>query len=143
MVTSLRASVKVLSFWGFLLNTFFRCFANVNVTSKITLRCVWELTWETLLLLTSKGGCVSFFNLQLNIIFWACILQSGSKVILYWKAQSLVFFRSLFNSIADVFTSCTTENIMPDFIESFRYIQENTSNFKFIIKWWINLVSNW
>ena len=90
--------------------TFFRCSSNVNLTTKITSRCVWELTWETLLLLKSKGGCVTFFNFLLNMISWACLLRSGLKVIFHWKAQSLIFFRSLFNSIADVFISCTTEN---------------------------------
>ena len=93
-----------------LLNTFFRCSSNVNLPPKITPRCVWELTWETLLLLKSKGGCVVFFNFLLNIISWACFLRSGLKVIFHWKAQSLIFFRSLFNSIVDVFISCTTEN---------------------------------
>ena len=92
-----------------LLNTFFRCSSNVNLTSKITRRCVWKLTWETLLLLKSKGGCVTFFNFLLNIS-WACLQQSGLKVIFHWKAQSLIFLRSLFDSIADVFISCTTEN---------------------------------
>ena len=93
-----------------LLITFFRCSSNVNLTSKITSRCVWELTWETLLLLKSKGGCVAFFKFLLNMISWAYLLRSGLKVILHWKAQSLIFFRSLFNSIADVFLSCTSEN---------------------------------
>ena len=78
-----------------LLNTFFRCSLNVNLTSKITPRCVWKLTWETLLLLKSKGGCVTFFNFQLNMISWVCLLQSGLKVIFHWKAQSFIFSRSL------------------------------------------------
>ena len=86
-----------------LLNTFFRCSSNFNLTSKITPRCVWELTWETLLLLKSKGGCITFFAFLLNVISWACLLRSGLRVIFHWKAQSLIFFRSLFNSIADVF----------------------------------------
>ena len=93
-----------------LLNTFFRCSSNVNLTSKITPRCVWKLTWETLLLLKSKGECVAFFNFLLNMISWAFLLRSGLKVNFHWKVQSLIFFRSLFNSIADVFISCTTEN---------------------------------
>ena len=93
-----------------LLNTFFRCSSNVNLTSKITPRCVWKLTWETLLLLKSKGGCVAFFNFLLNMISWACLLRSGLKVVFHWKAQSLIFFWPMSNSIADVSISCTTEN---------------------------------
>ena len=93
-----------------LLNKFFRCSSNVNSTSKIIPRCIWKITWETLLLLKSKGGCGAFFNFLLNMISWACLLRSGLKVIFHWKAQSLIFFRSLFNSIVDVLMSCTTEN---------------------------------
>ena len=93
-----------------LFSTFFRCSSTVNVTSKIIPRCVWELIWETLLLLKSKEGCVVFFNFLLNMISWACLLWSGVKVIFHWKAHSLIFFRSLFNSITDAFISCTTEN---------------------------------
>ena len=93
-----------------LLNAFFRCSSNVNSVSKITPRCVWKLTWETLLLLKSKGGCVIFFNFLLNIIAWACLLRSGLKVIFQWKAESLIFFMSMFNSVVDMFISCTTEN---------------------------------
>ena len=68
-----------------LLNTFFRCSSNVNLTSKTTPKCFSELTWETLLLLKSKGGCAIFFNFLLNIISWACLLRSGLKVIFHYK----------------------------------------------------------
>ena len=94
-----------------LLKSIFRCPSNVNLTSKTTRRCFGELIWETLLLLKSKERCVAFFSFLVNIISWASLLRSGLKVILYWKTQSLIFFfRSLFNSIADGFILCTTEN---------------------------------
>ena len=93
-----------------LLNPLFRCCSNVSFTYKITSRCFWYLIWGTLLLLKSKGECVAFFNFWLTIISWACLLRSGLKVVFHWKAKSLIFFRSPFNSIADVFISCTTEN---------------------------------
>ena len=32
------------------------------------------------------------------------------KVIFHWKVQSLIFFKSFFNSTADAFTSCTIKN---------------------------------
>ena len=62
------------------------------------------------IIIAEKGGCVTFFNFLLNMTSWACLLRSGLKVIFHWKAQSLIFFRLLFNSIADAFISCTTEN---------------------------------
>ena len=92
------------------LNTLFRCSSNVNLMSKITPRCPFELTTETLLMLKNKGGCASFFNFLLNIISWACLLRSRLKVVFHRKTESLIFFRSLLNSIADVFISCTTKN---------------------------------
>ena len=93
-----------------LLNTIFRCSSNVNLTSKIIPRYFWDLTWETLLLLKNRRGCVAIFSFLLNIISWDCLLRSGLKVNFHGKAQSLTFFRSLFNSIANAFISCTTKN---------------------------------
>ena len=93
-----------------LLNAFFRCSSNVNLTSKITPRCLWKLTWELMLLFKSKGGRVAFFNFLLNIISWAYLQRFGLKVIFQSKTNHWFFFRSLFNSIADVFILCTAEN---------------------------------
>ena len=105
---SFRKSPVVLCF----VNTFFRCSSNVNLMSKITPTCVWELTWETLLLLKNKGRCATLFNLLLNMISWACLLQSELKVIFHWKAQSLIFFfRSLFITQKQMCVRCTNENI--------------------------------
>ena len=92
-----------------LLNTFFRL--NVNLTSKITPICIWESTWETMLLLISKVEFFAFFNFLLDIIPWDWLLWSELKVIFHWKAKSLIFFRSLlFNSITDSLISWTTKN---------------------------------
>ena len=62
------------------------------------------------LLLRTKGGWVDLFDLQLETTSWACLLESGLKLIFLWKAQSLTFFKSSFNSFVEVFTSWTTEN---------------------------------
>ena len=85
-----------------------RCSSNVNFKS-MTPRCFWEKVWETLMLKT-KGGWVDLFDLQLRMASWACLLGSGLKLIFHWKPQSLTFFKSSFNSLAEVFTSWTTEN---------------------------------
>ena len=41
---------------------------------------------------------------------WACLLGSGLKLIFHWKAQSLIFFKSLFSSFTEVVVSCFTEH---------------------------------
>ena len=51
-----------------------------------------------------------FFNFLLKMTSWACLLGSGLKLIFRWKAQSLIFFKSLFSSFAEVVMSCVTEN---------------------------------
>ena len=108
MIKDCLAKVSIAVF--VLLNTFFRCSSNFNLTSKIIPRCFQELTWESLLLLKSKRGCDTLFTFLQNIISWACLIRSGLKFIFHWKAQSVIFFRSLFNSIADVFVLCPTRN---------------------------------
>ena len=52
-------------------------------------RCFWDLHWETLSLLKTKGGCGIFFNFRLEITSWVRLL------------------RSLFSSFDEVFMSCT------------------------------------
>ena len=49
---------------------------------------------------TTKDGWVGLFDLQLKMTFWACLLGSGLKLI----------FKSSFDSLAEAFTSWTTEN---------------------------------
>ena len=71
---------------------------------------VWEQFWETLLFLKTEGGWVNLLHLQMKMTPWACLLESGLKLIFHWKAQSLTFFKSSFNSLAEVFTSWTSEN---------------------------------
>ena len=46
----------------------------------------------------------------LNIISCAYLLGSGLKLIFHWKAQSLMNFKSLVLSLAEVLTSWATEN---------------------------------
>ena len=93
-----------------LFRTLLRCSSKVNLTSNVTPRCFWEEVCKTLLLLKTKDGCGSFFILRLKITSWACLLGSGLKLIFHWKAHLLIFFRSSFNSLAEAFTSWTTEN---------------------------------
>ena len=76
----------------------------------MTPSCFWEKLWETLLLLKTKGAWVGLLDLRLKITSRAWLLGSGLKLIFHWKAHSLTFFKSSFNSFAEVFTSWTTEN---------------------------------
>ena len=76
----LESFLKSLIMLFVLLNTYFRCSSNGNLTSKITPRCFWEWTW----------GCVTPFNFLLNMITWACLLRSGLKIFFHWKAQYLI-----------------------------------------------------
>ena len=46
----------------------------------------------------------------LNITSCACLLGSGLKLIFHWKAQSLINFKSLLISLAQVLTSWAMEN---------------------------------
>ena len=87
-----------------------RCLSNVNLTSNVTPRCFWEEACQTLLFLKTKDGCGSFFILLLKITSWSCLLGSGLKLIYHWKAHLLIFFRPSFDSLAEAFTSWTTEN---------------------------------
>ena len=90
-----------------LVNTFFRCPSNVNLTSK---EVVWEFSWETLLLSKRKEWCVAFLT-----SCWIWFLELACYY-LDWKSFSIevpnywFFYKSVFKSIADVFISCTTEN---------------------------------
>ena len=92
-----------------LANILLKWSSNVNLKSNMTPRCFWEKLWQTLLLKT-KGGWVDLLDLQLKIISCACLLWSRLKLIFHWKAHSLTFFKSSFNSFTEVFTSWKTEN---------------------------------
>ena len=82
-----------------LANTLLRCFSNVDLKSNI----------DTKVFLFETHYCrklkVDLFDLRLKMISWACFLGSGLKLIFYWKAQSLTFFKSSFKFLAEVFTS--------------------------------------
>ena len=70
--------------------------------------CFWDLHWQILSLLKTKGECGIFFNFRLKITFWAFLLEWGLKVIFHWNAQLLTLFKSLFTSFAEVFMSWAT-----------------------------------
>ena len=105
---------------------------NDNFTSNVTPKYFWEKAWLTLLLLKTKDRCGSFFMLQVKIFSWACLLRPGLKVIFYWKTHLLIFFRLSFNSLAEAFTSWTTENKDVSSAKSFTF--EDKSSAKLLIK---------
>ena len=92
-----------------LLSIVLYCSSKVNFESNKTPKCFWDLHDETLALLKTKGGCDTFFNFLLKMTSWACLLRSGLKLIFHWKTQSLIFFKLLFSSFAEVVMSCVKE----------------------------------
>ena len=84
--------------------------SNVNLKSMIIPKCLWELTWDTTLLLKTSSGWILLFIFRINITSWVCLLRSGLKLIFHWKAKLLICLRSSFSFSAGRFTSWVTEN---------------------------------
>ena len=61
----------------------------------VFIKSQWRLSW--------------FFNFARNITSWACLLKSGLKFIVHWKAQILILFKSSLKVFADKGLSCITE----------------------------------
>ena len=97
-----------------------------------------RLAWWNVRIVTNQGRWNIFFNFLLKMTSWACLLGSGLKLIFHWKVQSLIFFKLLFSSFAEVFMSFLTkkrdassannfalEDRSPD--KSFMYIKNNNA----------------
>ena len=67
--------------------------------------CALKLNWPEYYWNTHLGGITS-----LNIISYTCLLESMLKLNFCWKVQSLINFKSLLSSLADVLTSWAAEN---------------------------------
>ena len=63
-----------------------------------------------MVLLKRNEGLQIFLVFLLKITCWACLLGYGLKFIFHWKVHLLISYKSLFNSFAEVPTSCITEN---------------------------------
>ena len=90
--------------------TFFRCKLKSNLVSNIIPRCFWVDDDLTKFSLKYNGGWSILLIFLLKITSWACFLGSGLNLIFHWKAQSLIFIKSLFRSFAVEFIFWTTEN---------------------------------
>ena len=88
----------------------FKSSSNDNDSLRITPTYFWEKVLLTWLLLNIKGEWGVFFNFRQKIIFCACLLVSGLKLVFHCNAQSRNFARSSFNSFAEVSTLKTTES---------------------------------
>ena len=73
-------------------------------------RCFGEVVRVTLALSNSNGGWTVFFNFQLKMTSWACLIVSGLKFIFHWVAQLLILSKTLLRLFAEVWMSCITEN---------------------------------
>ena len=107
-----------------LLYTFFRCRLKSNLVSNAIPRCFWVDDDLTKFSLKYNEGWSILLILLLKITSWACFLGSGLNIIFHWKAQSLIFIKSLFRSFAVEFIFWTMEN---------REVS-SASNFEFEVK---------
>ena len=69
----------------------------------------WSWTYQNIIETHTWVGWLHFF-FQLNTIPFACLLGSGLKLIFRWKYQSLIIFKSLLTSLAEVLASWATKN---------------------------------
>ena len=81
-----------------------------SFSSKNKSRCFWYGVCIAWLLLKIITGWLDFLILQEKITFWACLEESGLKLIFHWYPQFLFFSRLLFKMLADKFVSWTTKN---------------------------------
>ena len=77
--------------------------------AKITPRCVWELTWETLLL-KGEAECVSFFQFSAEYDLLSLLATIWIESHFPLKEPIIDFLQVTVNSIADFFIWYTTEN---------------------------------
>ena len=90
--------------------TFFRCRPKSDLVSNIIPRCFWFDDDLTKFSLKYNGGWSILLIFQLKITSWACFLGSELNLIFHWKAQSLLFIKSLVRSFAVEFIFWTREN---------------------------------
>ena len=106
LVVSFGAHVKVLWFcWSYQVlfcRTLQKLILNLIKYLNVLETCMMKR-------LKTKGGCDTFFNFLLKMTSWACLLRSRLKLIFHWKTQSLIFFKLLFSSFAEVVMSCVKE----------------------------------
>ena len=83
--------IVLLIFWV----VFFMCSTKFNLKSNVNLRCFRDIIFFKGILLKERQGWSSFLVFLLNITSWACLVNSGLKIIFHWKAQLLFTVRSL------------------------------------------------
>ena len=85
----------------------------LNFESNITPKCLWVVVTLAILLLNIMPGGFLCEVLRLNMIFWACFVGSGLKLIFHCIAYSFNLERCLFNRLAELVILWTTENSDP------------------------------
>ena len=78
--------------------------------SNCTPKCFWQWVWWSGILLKTRSGCTDLACFLENITSWTCLLISGLNDIFQLCVHSDIFWRSLFNTSAEVLLLCTTEN---------------------------------
>ena len=83
--------------------TFFRWELKSNLVSNTIPRCLWVDDYLSKFWLKYNGEWSILLIFLLKITSWACLLGSGLNLIFLWKAQLLIFVKSLFKSFAVAF----------------------------------------
>ena len=83
-----------------LLYTFSRYKLKSNLVSNTIPRSLWDDDDLTKSWLKYDGGWSVLLIFLLKITSWACLLMLRMNLILHWKVQLLIFFKSLFKSFA-------------------------------------------
>ena len=99
---------------------FFRCKLKSDLVSNIIPRWFWVGDDLTKFSLKYNGGWSILLIFLLKITSWACFLGSGLNLIFHWKAQSLIFIKSLFRSLSLYFEQRKTEKCHPQIVLDLR-----------------------
>ena len=89
--------------------------------SNIKSKCLWVVVISTVVLLNVRLGWFLFEVLPQKLIFWACLVESGLKIIFYCRAHSSILVRSPFSKLDESVISWTTDSSDVSSAKSFAF----------------------
>ena len=102
-------------------NTIFKSLSKLNFESHIKPKCLWVVVISTVVLLNIRLGWFLFEVLPQKMIFWACLVESGLKIIFYCRAYSSILVRSPFYKLDESVISWTTDSSDVSSAKSFAF----------------------